>query len=398
MGMRRAKKQLGLSVGVLAGVLALAGAGARLRAEPPPPQPLPATYAVIAYNDLGMHCMQNDFSQMMILPPFNMVRAQVIRRGEEPDIVSGTDAIVRFEFPTNTHASDKTNFWNFAQALLGASLAPDVGLGGFGLSGSMPYEAASESYVATGIPLIPIDDDGKENPYPLALITVRTGGTVVARTQTVVPVSWEMSCNLCHNTPGESVATAVLKSHDRLHNTNLIGAQPVMCAACHSDNALGAPGQPGVSSLSSAMHLAHAPRMAQANLTNECYACHPGVRTNCQRDVHAGKGFSCNTCHTSMAAVGNPARNPWVDLPRCADCHSRPGFDFEQPGVRFRDAIGHAGVQCITCHGSPHAIGPATTERDNLQAVRLQGHPGPINTCTTCHTSTPGNFFHKVND
>ncbi len=356
------------------------------------------TYNVVAYNDLGMHCMQNDFSQMMILPPFNTFRAQVIRRGVEPEIMTGNNASVSFMFPTNTYSAGKTNFWNYASQLLGANLAPDVGVAGFGMSGAMPYESAHESYVATGVPVTPIDDDGKENPYPMALITAKIGSTVVAQTQTVVPVSWEMSCNLCHNTPGESVATNILKAHDRLHSTNLINSQPVLCAGCHSDNALGAPGQPGVSSLSSAMHLAHASRMSQANLTNACYACHPGVRTNCQRDVHASKGMDCNSCHTSMTAVGNPARNPWVDLPRCADCHSKPGYQFEQPGVRFRDAVGHKGVQCITCHGSPHSVGSATTEQDNAQAVRLQGHSGVINTCTVCHTSTPGSFFHKVDD
>jgi hypothetical protein len=389
---RRAHRVLASGLVVASAAIAL-GAGTRgFQAAAPP------SYTVIAYNDLGMHCMQNDFSQMMILPPFNTFRAQVIRRGTEPEVMTGNDASVRFEFPTNTHSADKTNFWNFSAQLLGVNLAPDVGVAGVGMSGTMPYEAEHESYVATGVPITPVDDDGKENPYPLALITARVGGTVVAQTQTVVPVSWEMSCNLCHTTPGESVATSILKSHDRLHNTSLIDAQPVLCAACHSDNALGAPGQPGVSSLSSAMHLAHAPRMAQANLVNECYACHPGVRTSCQRDVHSARGMDCNSCHTSMAAVGNPARNPWVDLPRCADCHSRQGFEFEQPGVRFRDAVGHKGVQCITCHGSPHAVGPATTESDNIQAIRLQGHTGPINTCTVCHTTVPGNFFHKVDD
>jgi len=56
-------------------------------------------------------------------------------------------------------------------------------------------------------------------------------------------------------------------------------------------------------------------------------------------------------------------------------------------------------VKCITCHGSPHAIGPATTATDNLQAIRLQGHAGVINTCTTCHSTTPSDPFpHRGDD
>ena len=353
-------------------------------------------YIVVANNDLGMHCMQSDFSQMMILPPFNTFRAQVIRRGGEPEIMTG-DVSVSYRLPTNTHSADKTNFWRFAQQLLGAAVPPDKGVTGFGMYGTMVADPAHDSFMAEGVPVTPIDDDGKENPYPLAHISVRRNNVVVAETQTVVPVSWEMSCNLCHNTPGQSTATDILADHDRLHGTTLLAQQPVMCASCHSDNALGTPGTPGVPSLSSAMHLAHATRMSAANLENSCYACHPGVRTDCQRDVHAARGVNCTSCHGDMAEVGNPARNPWVEEPRCDSCHSRRGFEFEQPNTLFRNSIGHGGVQCITCHGSPHVVGPTVTDADNAQTVRLQSQAGPISNCAVCHTTQPSeSFFHSV--
>jgi len=334
----------------------------------------------------------------MILPPFNTFRAQVIKRGGEPSIIT-QGLTLEYRLPTNTHSSDKTNFWKYAPALLGANVPQDIGVAGFGMTGSMAADSVHKSYIATGVPVTPIDDDGKENPYPLAHVTVRKGTTVIAETQMVVPVSWEMSCNLCHTKPGETVAEHVLKAHDRLHNTTLMNEQPVTCAKCHSDNALGAAGTPGVPSLSAAMHGAHASRMSAINLTNECYACHPGIRTNCQRDVHAAKGVTCTQCHGNMAAVANPARNPWVQEPRCDSCHNKPGYQFEQPGKLFRDSVGHSGVQCVTCHGSPHAVGPAVTESDNAQANRLQGKSGPISQCLVCHTSMPSEaFFHRVND
>ncbi len=370
------------------------GAGAFELGLAPPTE----AYIVVGANDLGMHCMQNDFSQMMILPPFNTFRAQVIKRGGEPDIVT-SGLTIEYRLPTNTHSSDKTNFWKYAPALLGANVPQDIGVAGFGMSGTMAVDPTHQSYIATGVPVTPIDDDGKENPYPLAHVTVRKGTAVIAETQMVVPVSWEMSCNLCHTTPGETVAENVLKAHDRLHSTTLMSEQPVTCAKCHSDNALGAAGTPGVSSLSAAMHGAHASRMSAISLTNECYACHPGIRTDCQRDVHAAKGVTCTQCHGNMAAVANPARNPWVQEPRCDSCHSKPGYQFEQPGKLFRDSVGHSGVQCITCHGSPHAVGQAVTESDNAQANRLQGKSGPISQCLVCHTSMPSDsFFHRVND
>lgn len=361
-----------------------------------------APYVVLGANDLGMHCMQQDFSEMMILPPYNTVRVTIINRsGEEPRIVSsGVD--VSYAIASNTHSADKTNFWSYASQLLGVALPPEVGVTGNRLAGTMAPTPAGD-WVVTGIPIVPIDDSGRENPYPLATVTVKSGTAFLGKTQFVVPVSWEMSCNLCHTVPGETTATNILKSHDRLHNTDLMNAKPVLCAACHSDNALGAPGVPGVSSLSGAMHTAHAPRMAAAGLENECYACHPGVRTQCQRDVHAARGMTCNDCHTGMLAVGSPARNPWIDEPRCGDCHTRQGYQFEQPGKLFKESIGHRGIPCLACHGSPHSIGPSTNALDNIQAIVTQGAPGPIasakDSCIVCHRNgPPGPFEHFPDD
>jgi len=39
-------------------------------------------YAVFAANDLGMHCADLDYKIFSILPPFNVVHAQVIRIGK----------------------------------------------------------------------------------------------------------------------------------------------------------------------------------------------------------------------------------------------------------------------------------------------------------------------------
>ncbi|MDZ4755790.1 MAG: hypothetical protein SGJ11_15000 [Phycisphaerae bacterium] len=359
--------------------------------------PAPGAYTVVGFNDLGMHCMQEDFSEICILPPYNTLRAQVIERGEEPEILT-SDVSVIYSVPNHMRASDKTNFWTFAPQLFGVQLAPDVGLTGNRLSGTMAPRKEEGIWEVTGIPLVPVDDAGRLDPYPLGLITV-TGSQGTATTRAVLPVSSEMSCSLCHNTPGISVAQDILLKHDSLHGTHLVDQKPVLCASCHADPALGAPGQPGVSMLSHAMHGSHAPHAASSGLDNDCYACHPGVRTQCQRDVHHGLGIQCTDCHGGMSAVGNPARIPWTDQPRCSDCHNKPGSDYEQPGKLFKDSIGHGGIYCVTCHGAPHAIGPATTPVDNLQAITLQGHAGPINTCIVCHTSQPkDSFFHKVKD
>jgi len=359
---------------------------------------LSGSVTVLGFNDLGMHCMNQDFSELMILPPFNNMHAQVIDRGgEEPRIVTSGIA-VSYAIPSNTTSVTKTNFWDYAQALFGFTPAPDIGLTGNGLTGNMT-PVAGKIWEASGIPVTPLNDAMQEDTYPLMTITVRQNGILKAQTQAVAPVSWEINCDLCHDTPGISTAMDILQSHDNLHDTSLAGGpKPVACGSCHTQPPLAAliPGNPAVSTLSSAMHTSHAPRMADAGLPNPCYACHPGVRTQCLRDVHATAGMTCTDCHGSMTAVGNPARQPWTDEPRCGTCHPLTpisGFELEQPGTLYRNSRGHHGIYCAACHGSPHAITPTSTPQDNVQAIAVQGHAGTIDTCTVCHSSRPDDSF-----
>jgi hypothetical protein len=355
--------------------------------------PLSTSFVVLGYNDLGMHCMGNDFSEFMILPPYNNLYAQIIERGgEEPRIVSG-GVSVNYEIPANTTSANKTNFWNFTGQLFNVSLTADVGLTGNSLSGSM-IASGRNDWVATGIPITPINDAGQIDPYSMATITVMQNGQEVGRTHTVVPVSWEMRCDLCHvPSGGDTVASNILTAHDTLHGTTLMQERPVVCGRCHGQPELSLTGNASLPSLSSAMHTAHAPRMQMINIDVPCYACHPGIQTQCLRDVHFGKGYTCTFCHGDMNAVGNPSRRPWVDEPRCADCHSRTGFEFEQPDTLFRNSKGHMGIHCEACHGSPHAITPTITRRDNEQAITVQGVAGIIHDCTVCHVQTPDDPF-----
>ena len=62
-------------------------------------------YLVIGWNNLGMHCYNPDFSSLAILPPYNTLRAQVIKIGKVPQIVSGDPKIsVEYSFPDNTYS------------------------------------------------------------------------------------------------------------------------------------------------------------------------------------------------------------------------------------------------------------------------------------------------------
>jgi hypothetical protein len=116
-----------------------------------------SNYIVIAWNDLGMHCISPRFSQMAILPPFNNLEAQVIQRGSPPRIVT-SGVTVRYSINNNTTVAGKTDFWDYDVPLFGVDLPLGIGLTGNGLSGTMTM--VGDRYEARGIPVLPINDQG----------------------------------------------------------------------------------------------------------------------------------------------------------------------------------------------------------------------------------------------
>lgn len=390
----------------------------------------PATgeYRLIGWNDLGMHCMNESFANLAVLPPYNTLWAQLIRQGPEPDIVT-SGVTIEYSIVDNTYSAGKTDFWQHAKALFGVNLAPNVGLTGARLSGNM--HVTGDHFVIEGVPLTPYRDSapqpGPQNwyPYQLAHLIARDSATgkILAETTTVAPVSTEMRCDTCHADGMQegirtgNVETNILALHDKEENTNLMGSRPVLCANCHGSNALGMPGRADLPNLSRAMHKKHAPdssaqqptagfdmdrvqNLLQASDvsastpaivtsegTNNCYLCHPGQQTQCLRDTMKAKGMTCASCHGGTAQVANPARRPWIDEPKCGSCH---GAQFaEESGKRYRDSVGHGGLYCEACHGSPHAILPSLEANDNIQNIALQGHAGTLNDCTVCHATVP---------
>ncbi|HGY89973.1 MAG TPA: hypothetical protein ENK43_02240 [Planctomycetes bacterium] len=468
---------------LLTGALTWAAATFSFSTDPPPPPP--GTWTVVAWNDLGMHCMDSDYSVFSILPPYNTVQAQVI--DPNGDLVDGTagvvvtyEAVADPEGSINTTSNGKTNYWQFTGDLFGASSVPDTGLAGHNMPGpmnqpqTMTFEAVDKVWTAEGVPLTPYDDMGRKRYYPLMRITARDqGGQVLATTDVVLPISDEMDCRTCHasNSGPQAEPQAgwvnhpnaerdfrlnILRLHDEMEQSNPLfqsalaseGLDPaglyatvtnqgksILCASCHKSNALPGTGVTGITPLTTAVHGGHANVTDPTNgMTldssanrSSCYRCHPGSETRCLRGAMGSAvasdgslAMQCQSCHGNMSAVGSPAREGWLNEPACQNCHTGTALvnsgqirftdahdatgqlrapannvfattmDVPAPGLNlYRFSKGHGDLRCEACHGSTHAIYPASHGNDNLQANALQGHEGTIADCTACHDSSP---------
>ncbi|UCF90241.1 MAG: DUF4214 domain-containing protein [Desulfobacterales bacterium] len=319
--------------------------------------PAAATLKVLAFNDLGMHCMDREFSIFAILPPFNVLNAQVVRASrnsnELPAVMDNRQVDVRYTSVVdpggsiNTSSVDKTDFWQHAPALFGAELLPTQGLTGLYMPLDNPQNPGAQPmdfngghgwFSAAGIPITPLDDDFAVNTYPLLRVSARNpqSGEVLGKVDAVVPVATETDCQNCHATgriaaADSAVAWAadadievqtkknILILHDRRQGTDLENSTPVLCAGCHYSPALdlagaGPLGDQLVNPLfSKVMHEFHGKLddsqgnpvfPAAGPVTATCYQCHPGSITQCQRGAMKTGGMECLECHSGMRAVG----------------------------------------------------------------------------------------------
>jgi hypothetical protein len=360
-------------------------------------------YVLLAWNDLGMHCLNPTYDTLVVLPPYNTVWAQLVRRGSRPTLVT-SGVTLEYTMVNNSssvnkssiaHSSDYGQFWTYAFNLFGVTLANDPGLTGNGLSGTMT--PVGSHYEAVGIPVTPVDDSNVWNPYQVIEITVKdsSSGAVLAKTRATVPTSDEINCNRCHAPTGTITDSFndILQKHDTAVGTTLISSTPVLCASCHDSPALGMSGGSASTYLSEAIHGFHAGKTTPEGAAVGCYDCHPGTSTKCNRSqAHTAADGNCVTCHGDMQNVATSitqGRIPWVTEPKCNSCHT--GVSEVDTGTAlYRNSLGHGGVNCAACHGSPHAMVPSNVSSDNYQALQYQGAALSLGSCAVCHSRSKG--------
>ena len=369
--------------------------------DPAPFDPDTAEYVLTAWcaRGAGFYAQGDGW---VVLPPANTLRAQLVMRGPGPALVTEDVKL------TYALESGQTG-----------ELEPD--------GDALRFEAA-------------IAQPSPDNPLPVAVIEARTTeGDLLATAKVAVPGTDKMGCANCHSgdrtTVGDQTIRNILATHDRTNGTTLAQADKVECATCHDDSLQGTEGNNDKLNLSAALHGAHAVYMAGREAADSCLKCHPATTLRGQHDM---LGFVCTDCHGAMedhaltllqgekeAGVAsadrlielitpvtvtnrdaiNP-RQPWINEPDCLTCHvdfAPPDVDSafnhwtNGPSARFaarRDDM--EAVHCGGCHGSPHAVYPAS-ERDNvlpleyMDEARAMGGGG---NCTVCHNEPMDDPIH----
>ena len=358
-----------------------------------------ANSTILGWNNLGMHCMDSDYSVFTVLPPYNTIEAQLIVGGKL--VTNGTGYTVTYQAladpsgSINTTSIGKGNFYDYTPFLYGP-LAPDKGLA----NGVMPgpanirqtnvFQTLNEPvhgvftpvnwWHAEGIPITPYDDAGNKNPYPLMrMIAWNSANQPIATNDVVLPVSDEMDCRVCHASGTQDAAKPaagwiwdglperdyrlnILRLHDErqfsqhgavyagalaTNNYNPAGlyrrvtadGKPVLCALCHASEALQTAGYPGVPPLTTSVHSRHATVMdPELHITLDNSA----NRAACYR-CHPGSTTRC-----LRGAMGSAIA-----------------------------ADGSMDMQCQSCHGNMSAVGSASR-------VGWIMEPN----CQGCHTGT----------
>jgi hypothetical protein len=358
-----------------------------------------ATSTILGWNNLGMHCMDSDYSVFTVLPPYNTIEAQVIVGGKL--VTNGAGYTVTYQAVAdpsgsiNSTAIGKGNFYTYTPFLYGA-FAPDQGLAGWSMPGlaNIPqtnvFETLNEPvhgvftpvnwWRAEGIPLSPYDDALRKNPYPLMrMIAWNSANQPIATNDVVLPVSDEMDCRACHASGTQAAAQPaagwawdglperdyrlnILRLHDQrqfaqhgavyagalaANNYNPAGlyrratadGKPVLCALCHASEALQTAGYPSVPPLTTSVHSQHATVMD------------PELKITLNDSANRAACYRCHPGSTTRCLRGAMGSAIAAD--------------------------GSMEMQCQSCHGNMSAVGSASR-------VGWIMEPN----CQGCHTGT----------
>jgi len=399
-----------------------------------------SSYTVVARNDLGMHCACPTFAGFLLLPPFNTIRVQVLKKGGTPSLVS-SGITVSYSLAEETDASLQTDpyfsQWITYSPKLFPGFQPVVngkvqGIAGYGITGNATYDSQSMSWKAVGIPAYPVttgdttkdimtDPLGgpKRDPFITANVTVKnSAGTVIGTTSTVVPVAFGGCCS-CHLTLASqngypATPAGSFQYLGVMHGQNSSGINiayldpdgdgvggPVRCSWCHWDPAMGESAAPGIAAvwpnyqiLPGANFTKSQVKVSQYSFSDVLHRFHTqdtkvltqfdaNIATNCY-DCHPGNNVNCyRGTHKVKGSM-------W-----CVDCHGNLNQrvatgQLTQPWQASTLPSCYAPAKGITSAYSCHATVPQTTWTAGFAGnyINARGGMGShIVLCESCHGS-----------
>ncbi|MFN7915671.1 MAG: immunoglobulin domain-containing protein [Vicinamibacterales bacterium] len=395
---------------------------------------------ILAWNNLGMHCMDSSYAEFSILPPYNTVEAQLIVGGRL--VKSGSGYTLTYEAvpdpsgSINTTSVNKGNWFAFAPGLYGKPIgSADQGLSSWNMPGplnlpqAMLFEAVNVPapnvstpvnwFRAEGIPITPWDDAGNKNYYPLMRIVARNASNaVIAQSDVVLPVSDEMDCRSCHGANTQAAARPaggwvvdankdrefrlnVLKLHDDrervLHPAlyaealaakgiafglydSAMSGKPVLCASCHASEALGAP------SFTSTQGNGAVPALTRSVHGTHATARDPKSGLALDSAANRSACYSCHPGSTTLCLRGAMGAAVAADGSMAMQCQSCHG-GMSQVAAPTRTGWFNEPT-CQSCH-----TGTATNNNGQIRYTSVFDSPGhervPVNTTFATSANTP---------
>jgi hypothetical protein len=178
-------------------------------------------------------------------------------------------------------------------------------------------------FEGAGVPFAAYDDFGRENPYPLVRVQAKSGSTVLATVDTVLPISGEASCKNCHGSPLDVPDSANKgKANAKLIAAGLpvedSGADPSWGRAPLSERGIRHRHQrPAPARYQTRRRLPQRRRQAHRLLRD--HHGQPDGNANClvNKALKQGKSVVCQVCHytpaldlAQLGPLGGDAANP----------------------------------------------------------------------------------------
>ena len=393
---------------------------------------------IMATNDLGMHCACPGAEKMLLLPPFNTLRAQVIERGGQSPVVLSDPSDIRVEYdvienyddfnpykpddPSKTDLSTDMYFSTWMDMMPKYGFGPARNAQGAiqGLTGSMlagEMDAQAEGWwEVIGVPAFPdahnssnpekimIDPLGgpDRNPYLTAEFKVyeQSSGALLATTSATVPVSFGGCCS-CHlqltadngmdpNPDNSFALMGQLHERDSGINFALLDPDgdgvtgPVRCSVCHWDPAMGESSPPGgyvdpdTGADLPVSQYSFSDVLHRWHVENtEVLSYNPDLATDCY-ECHPSNEVMCYRGHHTNKTIGSDNHAVW-----CSDCHG----DLHQRVAEGQLANPWSEATmptCQDCHSSTgengvlhHAFGGSF--------LKSMSHKNDTILCSTCH-------------